>query len=176
MALLAVPGAQARLNLLPVWPVGQQGQQSSSLFTCKDLSLDPAGQSTNPRCGLIGMHLSPSLQRLLQPLPDPGPRVPGRLVYGRGTVAVSAALLPRCPRQSALRWERQACQLSQGRALRCKPAAPGHRDRPDGRGSRRQPGWTRATRVMPAPTAECARYDPRRCSSRRSRARLCAAD
>ena len=27
MALHAVPGAQARLNLLPEWPVGQQGQE-----------------------------------------------------------------------------------------------------------------------------------------------------
>ena len=32
-------GAQARLNLLSVWPVGQQGQHSSNLFKYKDSSL-----------------------------------------------------------------------------------------------------------------------------------------
>ena len=84
MALLAVPGAQARLNLLLLWPVGPQGQQLSSLFKCKDPSLDPAGQSTDPRCGLIGMHFSLSLSSgCSPPPPDPGPRVPGRLVYSR---------------------------------------------------------------------------------------------
>ena len=75
----------------PVEPVtcvtrGATGQQSSNLFKCKDPSLDPTGhwQSTDPRCGLLGMRFSLSLSHgCSPPPPDPGPRVSGRLVYSR---------------------------------------------------------------------------------------------
>ena len=63
------------------------------MFKCKDPSLDPAGQSADPCCGLIGMHFSLSLS------PAAAPR---RWVWAHGsrvascTAVVSAARLIRC--------------------------------------------------------------------------------